>query len=328
VDLSPVRSAIEQQAALMVAVATGGPQINTVQQEYTERRDEVQQDLQRLGLDDPNPFRDLWAWYGYYSQNLPRWHERRTYISELYEPLYVQLDGLAEQGIGTRLDEEDRTGWERVDDQIVQLRQRYLVALTVEDFQAIGLLCRDVFVSLAEAIFEPDRHSRAGEEPPTALRDQLFAVIEHEAPGAANRELRALLKASIDYANKVQHDRAATRDQARVVAEATIAAINVIRAVTVVEQGTDLAAMREAWTQTVLPAVAQRSAPLAVVLREARPVAFGGDSLILGFPPAASFHRSLAEDPRNATVLEEVLREVIGQAVPIEFVEIDDDGAA
>jgi hypothetical protein len=185
VTLSELRTAIEQQAALMVAVATGGPQINLVQDQYLTRRDEVQRELQRLGLDDPNPFRDLWAWYGYYSQNLGRWHERRTYISEMYEPLYAQLDGLAEQDVGTRLEEEDRTGWERVDDQIVQLRQRYRVALTVEDFQAVGLLCRDVFVSLAEAIFDAGRHTAEGQEAPTGS-----ALRRHRARGSRRREQR------------------------------------------------------------------------------------------------------------------------------------------
>jgi hypothetical protein len=326
VDLSELRSAIQQQAALMVAVGTGGPQIDTVQNEYTERRDQIRQELERLRLDDPNRFRDLWAWYGYYSQNLPRWHERRTYVGDLYDPLYARLDSLAEQAIGARLEEEDRTGWERVDDQIVQLRRRYDVALTVEDFQAIGLLCRDVFISLAEAIFDPGRHAK-GKEPPSALRDQLFAVIEHEAAGAANKELRAFLKATIDYANKVQHDRAATRQQARAVAEATIAAVNVIRAITAVDQETDLVAMREAWATTVLPAVEERSIPLASVLREAQPVVFDGDRLVLGFSPAAEFHPQLAQEPRNVMVLEDVLREVTGRDLAVELVANEDGNA-
>jgi hypothetical protein len=247
----------------------------------------------------------------------------------MYEPLYAQLDSLAEKDVGTRLEEEDRTGWERVDDQIVQLRQRYRVALTVEDFQAVGLLCRDVFVSLAEAIFDAARHTAEGEEAPTAIRDQLFAVIEHEAAGAANRELRALQKAAIDYANKVQHDRSATRDQARVVAEATIAAVNVVRALTVTVQETDdLDALREAWTSTVLPAIRERSIPLASILTEARPVLFVGDRIVLGFAAGADFHRRVAADPPNARVLGDVLQDVLGREASVEFVLVNEDDAA
>jgi hypothetical protein len=319
-DLQELRSEIEQQAALMVSVATGGPQIESVQSDYIERRDRIAQELKRLRADDPNPFRDLWAWYGYYSQRLPRWHERRTFIRELYDPLYAKLDALAEQDIGTRLEgEADRTGWERVDDQIVQLRRRYAVALTVEDFQAVGLLCRDIFVSLSEAVFAPERHVPTGSQAPATLRDTLFAVVQHEASGAANKELRALLKANIDYANKVQHDRTATRNQARAVAEATIATVTLIRVLGVVSEDAELEAMREAWTQTVLPMVEMRSIPTAAMLREARPVAYDQDRIVIAFPPAASFHRQLAEQPKNVDLLREALATITGRELDIEF---------
>jgi hypothetical protein len=48
----------------MIAVATGGPRSLSVNGEYKERRDVIQTALERLGLDDPNPFGDLWTWYG------------------------------------------------------------------------------------------------------------------------------------------------------------------------------------------------------------------------------------------------------------------------
>jgi hypothetical protein len=233
--LEELRVAVQQQAALMVAVATGGPQIKLKQEEYTERRGEIRGELASRGFDDPNPFRDLWAWYGFYSQNLGRWHERRTYIREMYEPLYQELDKLAEEDIGTHLQEE-RTGWERVDDQVVQLRQRYSRACTVEDYQSVGLLCRDIFVSLGEAAFDPETHCSDKEEPPETLIERLSAVIEVEAPGSACKELRKLIKASLDYANKVQHDRVATRQQARLVAEATIAGVNLLRTLLVLDE--------------------------------------------------------------------------------------------
>lgn len=229
-----LRTLIEQQAALMVAVATGGPQINTKQNEYVERRKEIARELQRLSLDDPNPYRDLWAWYGYYSANLARYHERRTYIGEMYEDLYEALDRLAEEEVGTGIQPE-RTGWEKVDDQIVQLRQRYLAAETTEDFQAVGLLCRDVFVSLDEATFDEERHVPPGQDRPGELADRLLAVVSVEAAGASNKELRRLVKSNIDFTNKVQHDRAATRADARIVAEATIACANILRTLTLGE---------------------------------------------------------------------------------------------
>ena len=70
--------------------------------------------------------------------------------------------------------------------------------------------------------------------------------------------------------------------------------------------------LQEAWQRSVLPAVQERSIPAESVLREARPVALADDELTLEFPAEAEFHRRLAEDPKNATVLREALYQVTG----------------
>jgi DNA polymerase-3 subunit gamma/tau len=81
----------------------------------------------------------------------------------------------------------------------------------------------------------------------------------------------------------------------------------------------ELEQLRDAWSRTILPAVEQRSIPTASVLREAQPAELAGDTLTLEFPAAASFHRRLAEEPKNATVLEEALREVTGRRFALAF---------
>jgi DNA polymerase-3 subunit gamma/tau len=81
----------------------------------------------------------------------------------------------------------------------------------------------------------------------------------------------------------------------------------------------DLAEIQAAWKQSILPAVSEKSIPTGSVLAEARPVALEGDRLRLEFPPAASFHRGLAEDPKNASVLAAVLHEVTGRRLAITF---------
>jgi DNA polymerase-3 subunit gamma/tau len=81
----------------------------------------------------------------------------------------------------------------------------------------------------------------------------------------------------------------------------------------------ELEELQQAWRQTVLPAVSERSIPTSSVLTEARPVALEGDRLVLEFPPAASFHRNLAEEPKNAALLTEVLYEVTGRRLTLAF---------
>jgi DNA polymerase-3 subunit gamma/tau len=81
----------------------------------------------------------------------------------------------------------------------------------------------------------------------------------------------------------------------------------------------DLDQLREAWQRAVLPAVEQRSIPTASVLREAHPSDLAGDTLTLEFPRNAAFHRQLAEEPKNATLLADALYEVTGRRLALAF---------
>ncbi len=81
----------------------------------------------------------------------------------------------------------------------------------------------------------------------------------------------------------------------------------------------DLEQVQQLWKQAILPAMEQRSIPVASVLNEARPVELAGDRLVVEFPPAASFHRNLAEDPKNATLIADVLYEVTGRRLTPSF---------
>jgi DNA polymerase-3 subunit gamma/tau len=81
----------------------------------------------------------------------------------------------------------------------------------------------------------------------------------------------------------------------------------------------ELAEIQAAWRQTILAAVSERSIPTSSVLAEARPTALEGGRLVLEFPPAASFHRGLAEEPKNAEILTAVLHEVTGRRLAVAF---------
>jgi len=81
----------------------------------------------------------------------------------------------------------------------------------------------------------------------------------------------------------------------------------------------DLEQLQEAWQRAVLPAVEEKSIPTASVLREAHPAELAGDTLTLEFPRNASFHRQLAEEPKNATLLADALYEVTGRRLALAF---------
>ena len=81
----------------------------------------------------------------------------------------------------------------------------------------------------------------------------------------------------------------------------------------------ELEQLQEAWQRTIVPAVAEKSIPISTVLGEARPTELEGDTLTIQFPAQAGFHRQLAEEPKNATMLAEVLYEVTGSRLALAF---------
>jgi hypothetical protein len=83
----------------------------------------------------------------------------------------------------------------------------------------------------------------------------------------------------------------------------------------------ELEQLQEAWQRTILPAVEERSIPAASVLREAHPADLADNTLTVEFPSSASFHRQLAEEPKNATLLAEALYEVTGRKLGLAFAE-------
>jgi DNA polymerase III subunit gamma/tau len=87
----------------------------------------------------------------------------------------------------------------------------------------------------------------------------------------------------------------------------------------------ELEQLQDAWQRAVIPAVEQRSIPTASVLREAHPSGLAGDTLTLEFPATAAFHRNLAEEPKNATLLADALYEVTGRRFAVAF-EVGENG--
>jgi len=220
---------IEAQRNLMIAVATGGPRINTVNDKYQRRRNWIQTALKERGLRDPNPYSDLWAWYGKWSSgDLPTYKSRRQYISELYEHLVERI----RQGTVSRGAEifEEPTGWARVDRGLGEIRRRLEEASTEEQFQAIGLLCRETLISLAQTVYDPSLHNPADSVTPseTDAKRMLEAYLAEELGGRTNEVARRHARAALALANDLQHRRTANFRQAALCAEATASVVNLI----------------------------------------------------------------------------------------------------
>jgi hypothetical protein len=218
---------IEEQKGLMIDVATGRRQIQDVNEAYIARRERIKHDLAERSIRDPNGFTDLWRWYERWKKgDLPSYQSRRIFIADLYDPLLEQLRGLA----AGQLAPPEPTGWPRVDRVISDLRQKVDAAENEEEFQAIGLLCREALISLSQLIYDADRHRtldgiRASE---TDAKRMLEAYLAVELAGGPNEEARRHAKAALDLAVALQHRRTATFRDAALCAEATTAVVNLV----------------------------------------------------------------------------------------------------
>lgn len=228
-DISSLLRDIEEQKALMVAVSTGGPRIQEKNLEYVERRLRIKQALYELGIEDPNLFSDLWGWYGKWSSGeLPSYSSRRKYIADLYAQLIEAVTALKFGKTAVAVAEP--TGWGRVDRGLDKIRAGLESAQNEEDFQAVGLHCRESMISVAQEVFDPGKHgTEAVELPsPTDAFRMLELYFQKELEGGSNEVLRGYAKATIKLANQLVHKRTADLREALLCAEATRAAINVV----------------------------------------------------------------------------------------------------
>jgi hypothetical protein len=125
---------------------------------------------------------------------------------------------------------KEPTGWAKVDRQMDEVRLRLREASTEEHFQAVGLICREVLISLAQEVYVADKHpSPDGQSPSkTDARRMLGAYISSEFRGSSNEELRRHANASLSLALSLQHDRTADFKTAALCAEATASVVNII----------------------------------------------------------------------------------------------------
>lgn len=215
---------LENLRNTMIAVATGGPRIADVNEQYQRGFAAVAAELARRHIDNPITYCSLWDWYGRWSSgDLPSYQSRRVFVGELINPLVNRVRT-------GRVEEMHPTGWQRVDRIVGELRDRLASARNEEQFQTVGLLGRDALISLAQAVYVRDRHPGLdGVEPSdTDAKRMLEAYFAVELAGGTNEEARRHARSALDFANAVQHRRTATFRDAALCVEATTTVVNVV----------------------------------------------------------------------------------------------------
>ena len=210
---------------MIIDVATGGSRIQEVDDYYRAREIRIRQVIPE-GIKYDNPHDDLWSWYRHWNAGLTQYRDRRSYIRQLFDPV---VEAIVKQP-SLLSERREATGWERVDRALSKAQSQLETASAEEDCQAIGLLCREVIISLAQAVYDPSIHeSIDGVRPSeTDANRMLEAYIGHVFPGASNKEVRAHHRASLGLALNLQHRRTANRQLAALCVEATASTTAVV----------------------------------------------------------------------------------------------------
>ena len=200
------RALVERQGELLTAVATGGPSIESVNREYKQRRDQLRVELQHFGLTDPYPWSDLWRWYGYWSQNLATYGSRRAYVADLASPVLDQLQALID---GRGVDDAgalDEQTWPALEQRLTDAKRRLDLAVSQDDWQDTGRRCREILIDLAGLVYTDAMLPTGQEEPRGSDAKERLALAGNALfVGPEHKELRGLVKAAWDLANKVTH---------------------------------------------------------------------------------------------------------------------------
>lgn len=125
---------------------------------------------------------------------------------------------------------EEPTGWAKVDRQMQEMRLRLDRAGSEEQYQAVGLLCREVLISVAQEVYDHRRHAALDGVLPsdTDAKRMLESIFENDFKGASNEEARAHAKAAVRLALALQHKRTADFRTAALCAEGTCSVVNML----------------------------------------------------------------------------------------------------
>ena len=233
VSASNLIKSIERQRDLMIDVCTGGSRIDDVNDAYKNRRDQIRNSLREIGIEDPNPYNDLWEWYHRWSNgDLPNYRLRRSFLRELYSLILQELTAI-ESG-ASALAYREPTGWPLVDRQLENMKAQLVRSNSEEDFQSVGLIARETIISLAQAVYDPKLHKTIDGKKPskTDAGRMLEAFISSELAGSSNEEIRKYVRAALSLAVAIQHKRTADFKVAALCSEATASVVNSISLIT------------------------------------------------------------------------------------------------
>lgn len=222
---------LESIRDILISVSTGGPRFQEVEPKYKSLHSALSKKCKQLNIVYNNSFDSLWEWYGRYSNELPTYQSRRVFIQNLLAPTFEIFDNdNTPPSMASPIVELD--DWSRIKRTVIKIKQDSITAKNEEDFQQIGLLCREVIISLAQNVYNPELHGAEDDNGieigKTDAVKMIGNYIKVRLAGSSNEELKAYAKATNKLANLLTHKRDAKKQDMLLSVSATMALINFI----------------------------------------------------------------------------------------------------
>lgn len=193
--------------------------------------------LLRLGIDSDLPFRnftsfqDIWIKQGMTGNDSS--HRRQSLLESSLEPLRVQLEALEEHRLTKPIANpirEQGPHWPEVNTEIRELRRKFNMAVTPQDFRALGTNFVGVFEAIGDAVYSPSEDLRDTER--SIPRDRPKVRIERFLERSISSEhatLKSQLKVTLELAHKVKHLQSPSALMTGIAADSTILLASIIR---------------------------------------------------------------------------------------------------
>lgn len=194
--------------------------------------------LRRLSVSFDLPYRDFESfrshWIAKGVVGSGSWAGRRELLEGVFGPLDLELMRLEEkelEGLARPISPRATVGWPDVDQEIRELRRRFSVATSPQDYRAIGVHCVGVMEALGAVVYDESKHLPEGEKPPRRDKPKvrIGVFIEERLEGSGNAVLRGVVNKTVELAHEVKHAVTPTRTSAGIASDAVILLANMLR---------------------------------------------------------------------------------------------------
>lgn len=183
--------------------------------------------LSDLKIKHDNPYYNLGDAWKYCKATFPDYKSRRIYVSNLYDPLLKIIDNAGNQTVNIL----QYTGWSKINQTVYDIKKHFRTAVSVDEFNGIGAMCRHLYCDLAGEIYDTKFHVDNKSSVPSKgqYKTMFYEYFNYKLPGQDNKDFRKCSKTTTDLADTLVHKMEnLNKQQVEITIVSVISLINVI----------------------------------------------------------------------------------------------------